>query len=64
MENLKIAVDNLRISIDILKEESEKFYSVGDNYRGNIRYDAAVRLDGDLKRLITARDYIEYTMKK
>jgi len=64
MENLKIAVNNLKIAVNNLKKESEKFYSVGDNYRGNIRYDAAVRLDGDLKRLIIAQDYIESAMKK
>jgi len=64
MKNLDSAVDSMEKTIKILKKEAETFYNDGDNYRGNIRFDAANRLVGDLNRMVIARDYIKLALKK
>jgi hypothetical protein len=62
--NLNQSVDALRTSIRLLEEKAAAFYSKNDNYRGNIHFDAASRLRGDLDRLIIGRDYIILALKK
>lgn len=64
MENLDVVVENLEVAIKELFATAEHFYSAGDNYRGNIRHDAAIRLSGDLERITVARDYIALALKK
>lgn len=63
-DNLNLSVDALEKAIAALKAESARYYAVGDNRRGNIRYDAAIRLQSDLDHLITGRDYITLALKK
>jgi len=64
MDELNIAVELVTVAIEKLNIESEEYYRNGDNYRGNIRHDAANKLKFDLERLIIARDYIAIALKK
>jgi hypothetical protein len=64
IKNLNLSVKALEKAITDLKEEAEHYYASGDNRRGNIRYDAAARLQSDLKQLIIGRDYITLSLKK
>lgn len=63
-DNLNASVNALEKAIAALKTESDRYYAVGDNRRGNIRYDAAIRLKSDLDHLIIGRDYITLAIKK
>ena len=64
MEELKIAIENIEKVVNDLRHSSDEYYKIGDNYRGNIRYDAALRLFSDLERLKIANDYITVALKK
>ena len=64
MEDLDLAVAHLEAAIEKLRNTSEYYYSNEDNYRGNIRYDAATRLSEDLNHLTIARDYITLALLK
>lgn len=64
MEELKIAIENIEKAVNDLRHSSDEYYKNGDNYRGNIRYDAALRLFSDLERLKIANDYITIALKK
>lgn len=64
MEELKIAIENIEKAVNDLRRSSDEYYKNGDNYRGNIRYDAALRLFSDLERLKIANDYITIALKK
>jgi hypothetical protein len=63
-KHLNNSVESLRTAIRLLEEKAAAFYSEDDNYRGNIHFDAASRLRGDLDRLIIGRDYITLAIKK
>jgi hypothetical protein len=64
MESLNNSIENLKTTINILKNEANQFYEKGDNFRGNIREDAANRLSFDLSRLETFKDYIIPALEK
>jgi hypothetical protein len=62
--DLNLSIKALENAVTQLSDAATWFYEIGDNYRGNIRHDAAGRLQGDLDRLIAARDYIIPALKK
>lgn len=64
MEEIDIAVDNLKKAIIKLQKESENFYDKGDNFRGNIRHDASRDLRLKLDALIISKSYIKEALKK
>lgn len=63
-DNLNLSIDSLEKAISALKDESDQYYANGDNSRGNICYDVAIRFQSDLDRLIVGRDYIVLAIKK
>jgi DNA repair ATPase RecN len=64
IKDLQKSIDHLKKFISNLENESEKYYKDGDNFRGNIRHDAATRLKTDLKQLSIGYDYISKALKK
>ena len=64
MEALNIAVASLEDAISQLIISSEAYYDSGDNYRGNIRCDAANDLSLKLISLKLSRDYIAIAFEK
>jgi len=62
--DLNLSIKALENAVTQLRNAAAWFYEAEDNYRGNIRCDAADRLQGDLDRLIAARDYIIPALKK
>jgi hypothetical protein len=62
--DLNLSIKALENAVTQLRNAAAWFYEAEDNYRGNIRYDEAGRLQGDLDRLIAARDYIVPALKK
>ncbi len=62
--NLNKSITALKNAIADLKTRAAFHYTAGDNLRGNIRNDAANRLQGDLDRLAIGVDYIILALKK
>ena len=64
MNDLIDAIDSLAAAIKKLSTSADNSYAAGDNYRGNIRSDAAAELKLKLNALITSNVYITIALNK